>query len=135
MSVQYLEYPASKGYINITSKDVNAPPDFDAGFLSHPADLSPQVWAYKKNREIMRRMPCFRGEYVPSHPLFPDGSTAACHLKDIKYAEEDDRAIENWVRNLVETTWHSMYVDPYSSSNIKKGDMCYETESPGGCSR
>jgi len=116
MNAHYLEYPFSKGYIKITSKDVYAAPDFDAGFLSHPADLSPQIWAYKKNREIMRRMACFRGEYAPSHPSFPAGSAAACHenlnvgTKVIEYTEEDDLAIENWVRNGVETTWHSMYV-------------------------
>ena len=115
MSAQYLEYPFSKGCIDITSKDIYAAPDFDAGFLSHPADLSPQVWAYKKNREIIRRMACFRGEYAPSHPAFPEGSAAACHGKldanapEIKYTEEDDLAIENWVRDRVETTWHSMY--------------------------
>lgn len=111
---QYLEYPFSKGYIHIASKDVYAMPDFDAGFLSHPADLAPQVWGYKKNREIIRRMASFRGEHAPTHPLFPVGSPAACRdkperdISDIKYTAEDDLAIENWVRELVETSWHSM---------------------------
>ena len=116
MNMSYLEYPFSKGYINITSKDAYAAPDFDAGFLSHPADLPPHIWAYKKNREIIRRMASFRGELASSQPLFPAGSAAACHesLTDvthpIEYTEEDDRAIESLVRNSVETTWHSMYV-------------------------
>lgn len=74
----YLEYPFSRGSIDITSKDVYAEPDFDAGFLSHPADLSPQIWAYKKNREIVRRMSCFRGECTPTHPAFSAESDAAC---------------------------------------------------------
>jgi len=110
MNVQYLEYPASRGTIHITSKDVHATPDFDAGFLSHPADLSPQVWAYKRNREIVRRMSCFRSEYGPTHPSFPTGSAATCNAHNpLKYTKEDDAAIEDWVRHGVETTWHSMY--------------------------
>jgi len=63
--------------IYITSKDVYSTPDFDAGFLSHPADLPPQVWAFKRVREIVRRMPCFRSELAPSIPKFPIGSKAA----------------------------------------------------------
>jgi alcohol oxidase len=116
MSGHYLEYPFSKGHIHITSNDLYTAPDFNAGFLSHPADLSPQIWAYKKNREIIRRMVSFRGDYAPSHPSFPKGSAASCHENNsvitqaIEYTEEDDLAIENWVRNVVETTWHSMYV-------------------------
>jgi hypothetical protein len=78
MMASYLEYPLSRGEIHIISKDVYADPYFMTGFLSHSADLPPQVVAYKKNREIMRRMPCFRGEYSASHPSFPDGSAAVC---------------------------------------------------------
>ena len=111
VNVQYLEYPASRGTIHITSKDVSAPPDFDAGFLSHPADLSPQVWAYKRNREIIRKLSCFQSEYAPSHPEFPAGSAAACNVNGpLEYTKDDDAAIEDWVRQGVETTWHSMYI-------------------------
>ena len=107
MNAQYLEYPASRGSIHITSGDA---PDFDAGFLSHPADLSPQVWAYKRNREIIRQMSSFQSEYAPTHPSFPAGSKAACNANDpLEYTKEDDAAIEDWVRQGVETTWHSMY--------------------------
>lgn len=121
------------GYIHITSKDVYAAPDFDAGFLSHPADLPPQVWAYKKLREIMRRMRCCRGECASTHPPFPVGFAAACRDKfdpnetfqDIQYTEEDDRAIEQWVRSNVETSWHSMYVS--FARQLIKGNLCYET--------
>lgn len=35
--------PLSKGSVHITSSDPFAAPDFDAGFLSHPADMDPQV--------------------------------------------------------------------------------------------
>jgi alcohol oxidase len=108
MNGQFLEYPMSRGYINITSKDVYAAPDFDAGFLSHPADLAPQVWAYKKNREIIRRMACFREEYAPSHPSYAEGPASCNNVSEPHYSKEDDSAIENWVRSHVETTWHSM---------------------------
>jgi alcohol oxidase len=74
----YLNYPLSRGEIHITSKNIYADPDFITGFLSHPADLPPQVLACKKNREIVRRMPCVRGELASTHPSFPVGSAAAC---------------------------------------------------------
>jgi len=115
-TANFLDYPFSRGYIHITSKDVYSAPEFGAGFLSHPADLPPQIWSYKKVREIMRRMQCCLGECAPTHPLFPIGSAAACRdgfdpnesMKDIDYSEEDDLAIEEWVRSNVNTTWHSM---------------------------
>jgi alcohol oxidase len=105
-----LKYPFSRGYIHATSSsDVNAAPDFDAGFLSHEADIAPQVWTYNKIREIARRMPSFRGELESTHPRYAPNSAAACisaydpDIVDIKYAEEDDKAIEKWVREKLET--------------------------------
>ena len=110
---QSLQYPFSRGSIHITSSDISSLPDFDAGFLSHPADLAPQVWTYKKMREIMRRMPSFRGELEATHPQFQPGSKAACineyqpFASQVLYSEEDDKTIEEWVREKVETTWHA----------------------------
>lgn len=52
-------------------------------------------------------MKCFRGEYAPYHPSFPEGSAAACKADimpvaidapDIAYTEEDDRAIERYLQ-------------------------------------
>ncbi|KAK0467938.1 GMC oxidoreductase-domain-containing protein [Desarmillaria tabescens] len=56
--------------------------------------------------------------------LLPDGFTVGIHMgtwhkpgetydankvhEDIKYSEEDDKAIDNWVADHVETTWHSL---------------------------
>lgn len=113
---QSLQYPFSRGSIHITSSDINSPPDFDTGFLSHPADLAPQVWTYKTMREIMRRMPSFRGEIAATHPQFPRESMAACissytpFVKDVVYSDKDNEAIEQWVRSKVETAWHSSWV-------------------------
>ncbi|EPQ53030.1 alcohol oxidase [Gloeophyllum trabeum ATCC 11539] len=56
--------------------------------------------------------------------IYPDGLTVGIHMgtwhrpsepfdaskvhEDIKYTEEDDKAIDDWVADHVETTWHSL---------------------------
>ena len=72
------------------------------------ADVRPLMWAYKFVREIAHRMPHFRGEPAPLHPAFaPDSAAAVVGHADgpvaldaprIKYSEEDDRALEAFVR-------------------------------------
>jgi alcohol oxidase len=97
------------------------PVDFNTGWLTDQddIDLKKHVWAYKVTREMWRRMPIFRGELADNHPKFPAGSKAAVvekadgplvHDKDsrIEYSAEDDRAIEQRVREIVSTTWHSL---------------------------
>ena len=109
-------YPLSRGSIHVTSAvDVYAHPDFNAGALSHPADIAPLIWAYKKIREISRRMVSFRGELAETHPPYPAGSAAACidaydpNVKDIVYSEEDEKILEQYIRQSVATTFHSMF--------------------------
>ncbi|PCH43107.1 GMC oxidoreductase [Wolfiporia cocos MD-104 SS10] len=114
----FLDYPATVGYVHITSADdVNAPPDFDPNFLSSPDDLALLRWGYKHGRELSRRMPSYRGEYPPGHPVFPEGSLAACRADrrpveindpDIQYTAKDDKAIDEHIRKVVMTTWHSL---------------------------
>lgn len=104
--------------MHITGAKLDDPLDFDVGFFNdaHDIDLKKQVWAYKKQREIVRRATYYRGELAAGHPKFPEGSAAACteiseqlkDVKDLKYSEEDDAAIEQWLRENVNTTWHSM---------------------------
>lgn len=66
-------------------------------------------------------MPIFRGELAANHPAFPEGSKAALveradgplYAEDdtdsrIEYSKEDDQAIEQKVREIVSTTWHSL---------------------------
>ncbi|KAM5342227.1 hypothetical protein ACJ41O_015258 [Fusarium nematophilum] len=50
-------YPYSRGHIHITGPNLDDPLDFDVGFFTDAGDidLKKQVWAYKKQREIMRR--------------------------------------------------------------------------------
>jgi alcohol oxidase len=104
---------------SITGTEVTDAPDFNTGFLSDPddIDLKMQIWAYKKQREIARRLSTYRGELELGHPRFPEGSQAALvdetggctrfDLPPIQYGKEDDKAIEEWIRENLNTTWHS----------------------------
>ena len=81
-------------------------------------DVKKHIWAYKLQREMWRRMSIFRGELASSHPRFPAGSKAAVVEKAdgpiakgnerIPYTAEDDKAIDQKVREIVTTTWHSL---------------------------
>ncbi|KAI1421237.1 GMC oxidoreductase [Xylaria sp. FL1777] len=116
----YTAYPYSRGYIHITGPEVGDPLDFNAGFFSDAGDLDikKQIWAYKRGREIMRRTSLYRGEVAAFHPRFSADSKAACitldaerdtaTLKDLEYSAEDDKAIEQFLREHIETTWHSL---------------------------
>lgn len=104
--------------MHITGPSINDPLDFDVGFFSDPndIDLKKQVWAYKKQREILRRAKYYRGELAAGHPKFPANSkaatmeteTALSDVKDLEYSKEDDEAIEQFLRENVNTTWHSL---------------------------
>jgi alcohol oxidase len=68
-----------------------------------PADLGVLRWIYKQGREIARRMPFYRGEYIRGHPRFPEGSRPAVGVStapvdisspDITYSTEDNEAID-----------------------------------------
>ncbi|PWW75220.1 GMC oxidoreductase [Tuber magnatum] len=138
----YLEYPASRGTIHVTAPSPYEEPDFDPGFLTHEADIGPNVWGYKLGREIVRRMPCYRGEPPGLHPKFNPSSAARAReinvetsteiqesagaaasvkhggalqpprtggkIENLAYTIEDNRAIEEWIRENVASTWHSM---------------------------
>lgn len=96
-------------------------PSFRTGWLEDldDIDLKKHVWAYKVTREIWRRMSIFRGELKGNHPDFaPDSKAAVVELADgpivhdndsrIEYSAEDDKAIEQKIREIVSTTWHSL---------------------------
>ncbi|OAK97182.1 alcohol oxidase [Phaeosphaeriaceae sp. SRC1lsM3a] len=114
----YTAYPYSRGHMHITGAKHDDPLDFDVGFFNDAKDidLKKQIWAYKKQREIVRRAKYYRGELAAGHPKFPEGSAAAAvevseplkDVKDLVYSKEDDAAIEQWLRENVNTTWHSM---------------------------
>ncbi|KAG5924231.1 hypothetical protein E4U53_003445 [Claviceps sorghi] len=122
----YTAYPYSRGSVHVVSRDPAAAPAFRSGFLSHPADVRKLLWAYKKQREMMRRTNMFRAEVPARQPRFPAGSKAAladrhpvgggayasCRerraLPPLEYDAEDDAAIEEYIRANVHTSWHSM---------------------------
>ncbi|KAI1810610.1 GMC oxidoreductase [Poronia punctata] len=114
----YTAYPYSRGHIHITGREVGDPIDFNAGYFSDAGDVDVkiQMWAYKKSREIMRRMSRYRGEVAVGHPPFPSASEAALLLldgkatdgPDIEYTAEDDEILEKYLRLNINTTWHSI---------------------------
>ncbi|OTB02074.1 putative alcohol oxidase [Hypoxylon sp. CI-4A] len=117
----YTAYPYSRGHLHITGPEVTDPLDFDMNFFSDPndIDIKKQIWAYKKGREIVRRTDMYRGEVAERHPKFPAGSKAVCsddwtppaagvQIQDIEYSVEDDAAIEQFLRENIQTTWHSL---------------------------
>lgn len=109
-------YPYSRGHVHINSANPSDPIDFQTGFFLDPLDITKHVWAYKKQREIVRRMDVYRGELVVGHPVFPAGSAAASvkldkpltNVKDINYTAEDDAILRKWLIQNVGTTWHSL---------------------------
>ncbi|KAK5102715.1 hypothetical protein LTS08_003515 [Lithohypha guttulata] len=113
-------YPYSRGHVHITGPTMIDPVDFDVGWLKDPNDIDVKkhIWAYKISREIWRRMSIFRGELAGNHPRFPAGSKAAIIEKAdgpvskgnerIQYSAEDDKAIEQRIREILSTTWHSL---------------------------
>ncbi|KAG1724258.1 GMC oxidoreductase-domain-containing protein [Suillus lakei] len=105
----YTLYPVSIGsvHINVTENGKEGM-DFTTGFLDDPSDIVPLDFAYKKTREIFRRMSSYRGEVTAGHPDFPEGSAAACreasgpvdlNAPDIIYTAEDDEAINQFHRD------------------------------------
>ena len=124
----YTAYPYSRGSIHITGRSVDDAPDFDTGFLNDKddLDLKAQLWAYKRQRELFRRLSTYRGELEAGHPKFAADSPAALisfddgrnpepssteeriKLPDIEYSAEDDKIIEQFIRENVNTTWHSL---------------------------
>lgn len=158
-SMQYFScYPLSTGNVHITAGlDPYAPLDFHPGYLDDPADLGVLRWAYKWTREFSRRMDTFRGELAGGHPEFPAGSKAAAKtatlgpdpidLPKIVYTAEDDAAIDDYHRDKVGTTWHSIgtcamkpreqggVVDPrlnvYGVQNLKVADLSIAPDNVG----
>jgi alcohol oxidase len=111
----YTPYPSSRGRIHITH--ARSGYAFDTGFMDNELDVKKQVWAYKTMREIVRRVPYFAGELEVVHPKYPVGSRAALkagpfaegeEVRALVYGKEDDEAVEAFVREAVQTTWHSL---------------------------
>lgn len=111
-------YPFSRGHVHITGPGLEDPLDFETGLLSDKdgIDLKMLVWTYKRQREVARRMPCYRGEIAPYHPPFDSASPAAIvsieeplslPIDDIVYSAADEAVLEEWIRANVGSGWHS----------------------------
>ncbi|EED11964.1 glucose dehydrogenase, putative [Talaromyces stipitatus ATCC 10500] len=132
-------YPYSRGHLHITGPSPSDPLDFSTGFFSDPGDidLKKHMWAYKKQREIARRMHTYRGEVVSGHPPFPSSSKAACFERvndydhatiqgDIEYTADDDDILAQWLRENVGTTWHSVgtcKIAPLANNGVVDGKL------------
>ncbi|KAF3068910.1 Alcohol oxidase [Daldinia childiae] len=112
-------YPASRGHVHITGPDLDDKLDFESGFFADAGgnDIKKCRWAYKVQREIARRRTVYRGEVPRGHPAFAADSKAACieteeplpaPLANIEYTPEDDAVIDQFLRENVQTTWHSL---------------------------
>ena len=120
----YSGYDYSLGHLYITGANLEDPIDFDVGYFSDEDnfDIKAHIWAYKKMRTLMRTTNLFRGEVALGHPPFAEESKAACAVatdgemggvsKEPEYTQEDDAAIEKFLRANVSTTWHSMGTCP-----------------------
>lgn len=161
LMANYTAYPYSRGSMHITGPDFDDALDFDVGFFSDPGevDLKKQVWAYKKQREFMRRTKMFRGEVALGHPKFSATSKAALvgdvsatglngpDVQDLEYTAEDDKAIEQFLRENIQTTWHSLgsckmapreemgavddKLNVYGVQNLKVADLSIPPENVG----
>lgn len=110
-------YPCSRGYVHITGPRVDDALDLETGYLTDPdgIDVKQARWAYKAQREIIRRMKTFRGEWASWHPPFPIGSKAECietsgplpeMVPNIDYSPEDDAILDQWIRESIGSFWH-----------------------------
>jgi alcohol oxidase len=140
-------YPYSRGSIHINTTDVRKPDgyDFDNGFLSDEGDfdLLSHIWVYKIQRDMYRRTYAYRGELELGHPQFPEGSKAALldlegkeslieqygsreKVPTLEYDKEDDKAIEEFVRQNLQTTWHSIgtcAMRPFKDGGVVDKDL------------
>ncbi|KAJ4481989.1 hypothetical protein J3R30DRAFT_3851336 [Lentinula aciculospora] len=127
--IYYTMYPCARGYTHITSGiDPWAPLKINPRYLEDSADVAVLRWGYKHARELARRMKSFRGEIPNGNPDFglatmnnpsnTESSTASIistasspinpNAPDIVYSTEDDRTIDEHIRQNVSTTWHSL---------------------------
>ncbi|KIL67110.1 GMC oxidoreductase [Amanita muscaria Koide BX008] len=118
MAIYYTCYPTSSGLVHTgSSTDPYLPIDFHSGFFDKTVDIGVMRWAYKRTRELLRRMRMSRGEHASGHPKFSQGSAAECKATegpvdidapDIAYSKEDDEAIDQYHRETVGSGYHSM---------------------------
>jgi alcohol oxidase len=105
----------------------------------------------------LRRTKYYRGELAAGHPKFGEDSAVSIvesvqkpleDVQDLVYGKDDDATIEQWLRENVNTTWHSLgtckmapreedgvvdaSLNVYGVSGLKIADMSVPPENVGG---
>ncbi|KAG8212857.1 hypothetical protein J3R82DRAFT_11176 [Butyriboletus roseoflavus] len=95
--------------------------------ITRAGDVAQLTLLYKMTRELLRRMPAYRGEVAAFHPKFPPGSPAACResenpvpidAPDIVYSDADDEAIAKFHCDTGESSLSDLVIsigDPFST--------------------
>ncbi|KAI6777682.1 uncharacterized protein J7T54_005475 [Emericellopsis cladophorae] len=115
----FLLHPLARGHVHVTSSDPDAEIDLKTGILTDKAgfDLAMAMWLYKKQREIVRRLDVYRGEWPAIHPPFANDSAAVAKkrdgplptpVEDIEYSTEDDKVLEKWITENLAQNWHGI---------------------------
>jgi alcohol oxidase len=115
----FLLHPYARGHVHVTGPAPEDKLDMVTGILTDQDgfDLAMAMWLYKKQREIVRRLGVYRGEYAPVHPPFDADSDAVCKkrdgplppdVKDIVYTAADDVVLTKWVRESLAQNWHGI---------------------------
>ncbi|KAH7320772.1 hypothetical protein B0I35DRAFT_427718 [Stachybotrys elegans] len=116
-TTSFTTHPYSYGHVHITGPSLDDPLDFHTGIFKNPLDCKCLMWAFKKQREIIRRLDCYRGELEIAHPVYSEISNARSikldaplprPVKDIEYTAEDDAVLEAWLYKTVANAWHSI---------------------------
>ncbi|KAG1724637.1 GMC oxidoreductase-domain-containing protein [Suillus paluster] len=153
----YTLYPVSAGSVHMKlGENGKEEIDFTTGSLDDPSDIIPLNFGYKRIREILRRMPSYRGEVPAGHPSFPEGSNAVTrevtgpvdmNAPDIIYTAEDDEAIDKFHRDKLCSAWHPLgtcamkpradqgvvdaRLNVYGVTNLKIADMSIAPKNVG----
>ncbi|GFP59010.1 alcohol oxidase 1 [Trichoderma asperellum] len=128
----FLEYPFSRGSTHIKSADPYEAPDFDCGFMNDERDMVPMHpffdydsparahdmdLATTKAYALPGNLSAGIGHGSWSFPLPAADNIAAANIlssnkantrQELKYSSKDIKAIEEWVKRHVESTWHSL---------------------------
>ncbi|KAJ3536714.1 hypothetical protein NM208_g6609 [Fusarium decemcellulare] len=124
----FLLYPYARGHIHVSGEDLKDEIDLRTGILTDPDDfdVSMAMWLYKKQREVVRRLDVYRGEWAPIHPTFDAGSEAVCKkrseplppdVEDIRYTDADDAVLKKWVQEHLAQNWHAIGTCKMASAN------------------
>ena len=115
----FLLYPYARGHVHVSNQPLGGGIDIKTGILTDPADfdLAMAMWLYKKQREIVRRLDVYRGEFPALHPPFDADSDAVCKkrseplppdVKNIVYSAADDAVLKKWVQERLAQNWHAI---------------------------